>query len=429
MMLPRQSIPIAEADGRTSEPFYRFLLDLGQEEAGFLELELESGECQNIRIDFGEHLVDGHVPRIIGYRDFSVEYAAVPGENRYLNPFRRLGCRYLELVCEKPIRLRGAGIRPTMYPLTVLPFDPGSPRRKQIYDTAVRTLRLCMHEHYEDCPWREQALYTMDSRNQMLCGYYAFGETRFPRANLLLMAQDRRQDGLLSMCFPSGCANAIPSFGLHWYRQVLEYAEFSGDLSLVREIWPKLCSVLEGYYRFFDPRLGLLPPLPGDRYWNFYEWTDPRLQGGMSPGKPDLILNCLFLEALEIMGRLSALTGLPFELQAMVPSLREAIRKAFRRADGLFWTDTDKTLVTQLGCALAILTRVAAGDDAKAICRMLSGESSLPVVPISLSMTAFVYDALLLTDRDRYASWVLRDIDGRCSHMLDRGATTFWETM
>ncbi len=41
---------------------------------------------------------------------------------------------------------------------------------QKIYDVSIYTLKCCMHEHYEDCPWREQALYTMDSRNQMLCG-------------------------------------------------------------------------------------------------------------------------------------------------------------------------------------------------------------------------------------------------------------------
>lgn len=36
-----------------------------------------------------------------------------------------------------------------------------------------------MHEHYEDYPWREQALYAFDSRNQALYGYYAFGNYDF----------------------------------------------------------------------------------------------------------------------------------------------------------------------------------------------------------------------------------------------------------
>jgi hypothetical protein len=56
-----------------------------------------------------------------------------------------------------------------------------------------------MHEHYEDCPWREQALYTMDSRNQMLSGYYALSEYVFPRASLVLISKGVRPDGLLSL--------------------------------------------------------------------------------------------------------------------------------------------------------------------------------------------------------------------------------------
>jgi hypothetical protein len=43
-------------------------------------------------------------------------------------------------------------------------------------------------------------------------------------------------------------------------------------------------------------------------------------------------------------------------------------------------------------------------------------------------MSAFVYDALLQVDRDRYKNFVLTDIDSRCGYMLDQGATTFWET-
>ena len=434
-----------------------FLLDLGQEEAGFLSLAFETGAQQTVLIAYGEHLVDGRVPRRMGKRDFSVEYGTVTGKNVYMNPFRRLGCRYLEVFCEQPIALHRVGIRPTMYPLTVLPYDPGTPRRKQIYDTAVRTLRLCMHEHYEDCPWREQSLYAMDSRNQMLCGYHAFGETRFARASLWLFAQDRRDDGFLSDCVPAGIGLAIPSFCLHWYQAVLEYTQFSGDFSLVREIWGKLCSVLDAFYGYYDAHLGLLPRFDPKSYWNFYEWSGSYLIGTeKARSTADLILNSLFLRAIDAMTWLSRQTGLPFALQALAPTLRKTIRETFRRADGLFFTDAEKTHICELGCALAVLTGVADGQDAAVICKMLAGEDTgfavkkipidpalltnvsdrnLPgdettrIVPASLSMTAFVYDALLQTDCDHYRSFVLHDIDSRYGYMLDRGATTFWETM
>ena len=435
----------------------QYILELDREEAGFLALALESECPQTITVAYAEHLVEGKVPRIIGKRDFSVEYGAVKGYNQHLNPFRRIAGRYLELTAQSPIKLISAGIRPTMYPVNEIPFDAGSERRRRIYEVAKRTLRLCMHEHYEDCPWREQALYAMDSRNQMLCGYYAFGETRFARASLWLLGQDRRDNGFLSDCVPSGIGLVIPSFCLHWYQEVLEYTDYSGDLTLVEEIWGKLCSVLEAFMKFYDSEQGLIPCLPTDDFWNFYEWSGRYLMGNLQePGKPDLLLNCLFLRALDIMTELSLRTGLPFQLTDMAKPLRQSIRRAFRRADGLYNTDLAGTHICELGNALAVLTGVADEADAQVICRMLcNGEAHsnirkipidlavlsrvcdrtdpqgdmVDVVPVSLSMSCFVYDALLQTDFEKYREYVLDEIDRQYGIMLDTGTTTFWETL
>ena len=56
-------------------------------------------------------------------------------------------------------------------------------------------------------------------------------------------------------------------------------------------------------------------------------------------------------------------------------------------------------------------------------------ENAVPdkIVPISLSMNIFLYDALLKIDKN-YAKTVLLDIDEKFGKMLDEGATTFWET-
>ena len=68
---------------------------------------------------------------------------------------------------------------------------------KMIWETGRKTLELCMHEHYEDCPWREQSQYGMDSRVQVLCGYYAFGEYDFPRETFRMMSHALKEDGFL----------------------------------------------------------------------------------------------------------------------------------------------------------------------------------------------------------------------------------------
>ena len=96
-LVPRPNQKLILEDRAASVPFRtrpgRYLFDLGREEVGFLELDLDSDRDQPILIAYGEHLTeDGEVPRRIGGRDFSVTYRAKAGENRYLNPFRRLGC-------------------------------------------------------------------------------------------------------------------------------------------------------------------------------------------------------------------------------------------------------------------------------------------------------------------------------------------------
>ena len=46
----------------------------------------------------------------------------------------------------------------------------------------------------------------------------------------------------------------------------------------------------------------------------------------------------------------------------------------------------------------------------------------------SLSMQCFVYDALLATDKERYAPYVLSDIERIYTPMLEAGNNTVWET-
>jgi len=411
-----------------------FLLDLGREEVGFLTLDFVSPGRQTLTIAYGEHILDGGVRWRVGGRDFHVGYTAVPGENRFTNHFRRFGARYLEIFCEAPITSLRAGLCPTTYPVTELPFDARGARRQAIYDVCVRTLRLCMHEHYEDCPWREQALYAMDSRNQMLSGYYAFGETRFARACLALMAQDRREDGLLAITYPCGMDLTIPSFSLHYYTEMREYAEHSGDATLARAARPKLLSVLAA----FTERLkdGLVPTFAGKNHWNFYEWSDG-LSGTLGRGEEtrvDLLLNCLLVRALSSMAALDAAGGFTDgpDYSGTAETIRRAIRASFLTEENgapIFadFADDGGRHKSELGNALAILAGAASPAEAAAIAeRLTASENGL--VGVTLSMKCFVYDALLAVDRPRYAPWILSDIDRVYGRMLDAGATSVWET-
>ena len=99
----------------------------------------------------------------------------------------------------------------------------------------TQLMKLCMHEHYEDCPWREQALYAYDSRNQALFGYYAWGNYEFAATSIELLGRGIRPDGLLELCAPARVPVTIPIFSWIWFVEVEEHWLYSGDDRLFRQ--------------------------------------------------------------------------------------------------------------------------------------------------------------------------------------------------
>lgn len=118
-----------------------------------------------------------------------------------------------------------------------------------------------MHDHYEASSWREQALYTLDSRNQMLCGYYAFGNYDYARANCLLISKGIREDGLLNLCFPSKMEMTIPLYSLVYLIQIYEYILHSGDKTILKAVYPVLERIITSFLKRLDNQ-NLIPEFP-----------------------------------------------------------------------------------------------------------------------------------------------------------------------
>ncbi len=410
---------------KSSKNYYLF--DLMQEEVGYLAFKLHSKKKQLLTICWGEHIVDGVVRRKIGDLDFSVEIIVGEGITEYVNYFRRLGLRYLEIHSEDALDIEYATVKPCPYPLHFVNRKFTNPLHQRIYDVAVRTLHLCMHEHYEDCPWREQSLYVLDCRNQMLCGYYAFEEYEFARENLHLWGKDNRSDKLLSICAPTSFDLTIPSFSLHYIIAMYEYARYSGDVSLLKENFLKMQSIIE----LFEGQMedGLVLNFTGERHWNFYEWSYD-LEGYLfseTEAIAEAALNCFFSLALQNMQKICELLNVKGRYAEQAEQLNRAIRDAFyEEQSGLFVNNLVKHEKSELVNALAVLCGATKGEEAKKICAILAGENE--ITQITLSMSGFLYDALLLTDKEGYKDYIIKDIEKRYSYMLDAGATSFWET-
>ena len=428
-ILPRPVKKLEEEDIALATPITvngKTVYDLSRETVGYLFLRVECKDACAVKVAYGEHIKDGGVRQIIGGRDFSLDFECKKGENHFEQLFVRVACRYLEVIAPDGVTVKEVGMIPVRYPQTQKPrFLSGLDG--DIYDVCVRTLELCMHEHYEDCPWREQALYVLDSRNQMLCGYYAFEGSSFQRENLIFISKGRRSDGLLELTYPAVDTPAIPFFSVMYPVAVYEYIEHTGDKSILPTVMP----TMKGIMSFFKHKIGdnrLIGCLPRP-YWNFYEWTDG--SDGTSSDTDvndlynkglttDLILNCAFIYSCQRFKKLCEITGDSFEVA--LDGIKKAIIDNFYDIErGIYFLCKDgQRKFSQLGNAFAMLV----GLDGKNLLSAVKGEG---VIPASLSMIGYVYDSILKTEGGE--EFVLNDIRRKYSYMLSEGATSVWETI
>lgn len=404
-----------------------YTIDLGSEVVGFATLDIVSPCEQLLTVCYGESLDDGRIRRKIGNRDFSFEYKAKAGQNSFTNHMLRLSCRYIEVICDRPIDINYVSILPQIHHVEEKPCIIESELDRRIYDISVNTLRLCMMEHYVDTPWREQCLYAFDSRNQMLCGYYAFkdGNAQYARSNLKLIGQDLRQDDLLSICYPCGIDLTIPSFSLYYIIAMKEYMEHTADTSLAKEIIPKIETVCDEFIR--NSPNGLIQKFQGKQHWNFYDWAE-HLEGSLGRAEssvPDIVINCLFVMALDSLEAMCNKTSTEFKYSGMADALRKRIREEFASDAVLLTHVKGGNIYTTLGNSLAVLCKAVTGHDALNICdEIVAGNTT----PSSLSMNIWKYEALMTTDAEKYRNYILDEIRATYKIMLDAGSTTVWET-
>ena len=417
-------------DEDVSEGVY-FVLDAGQESVGFLNLDIEVPEECDVLIGYGEHLEDLRVRTSIKKRNFAVSYHAHAGRNVFFNPFLRMGMRYMQIhIASKQGVLYKVGIRPTYYPLQIKENNIKDALHHKIYDVGVRTLHMCMHEHYEDCPWREQALYTYDSRIQMLCGYYAFQEYDFARASLNLIIKSLREDGTLELCSPGKIPITIPSFTAVYVRQLKEYMDYSRDVAFVQAIFDDVQKIVEKFKERID-ETGLVPCYVGNEYWNFYEWKDGLAGEEYFSHNPpyECPLNALISDAFYCFARICDMVQ-P-ELAEHYDTLHRVLNQKIHQT---FYDEERKVYITRLGNlegplhaytqALAVYSGATPSELRDKVVENMLGKD---MTPCSLSSSIYMYDVLLQSG-EVYKEYVMRDIEKVWGDMLFAGATTFWET-
>lgn len=409
----------------------RIIVDLGKEYWGFLSYTFTSSVDNNhVRVAFGEHL--GNSGGVIvtfdkGKSIYAVDFVARKGKNSFTNLLRAVGCRYLEFIFDNEIEIEEAGVYPLRYPFEEIPFALNDEVEQKIYDMSLYTMYCSTSKHYVDCPWREQSLYILDARNQMLFGYYAFKNIELARYNLIFIAKGLLEEGLLPACPPTKSRNIIPFFNLIYFMQVKEYLEYTDDESVLPEILPTLEIIMNNFLKRIDLDCGLLNRFTNP-YWNFYEWTEgnDHWEEKTKFGVFDLILNCMFVIAVESYQKVLSFVGKEFSFD--IQTMREKIYLQFFDEEmNLFRNDNTEEKYSRMGNGIAILAGIVTGEEMKLVADAMI--NNLNIVDVSLASATFYYDALLKADKEKYDKLIRQDLRKKYSEMMDKGATTFWETL
>lgn len=428
----QEDSPLALKQFQTGTNGVYIIIDLGRETVGFLDFTINAPSGTVVDVAHGEHLDDGRVRCFIDGRNFADRYVCSEGLNHFTHRHRRIGARYLELHitgCDtSKVALGYVQLVEQCLPL---------PQESEFFcddrlllrsrEVAIHTLRCCMHEHYEDCPWREQSLYAYDSRNQALYGYYIWGNYKFAASCFSLLGANYFKDGLLSITSPSEPKLSIPSFTLVWVADLFELYLYSGDYAPIEKNKEMIVKVIETVLKRKDTATGLYEQQNDKSVWNFFEWV-PGLSGSRGfaseNDRLNACFNAYFLEALKCA---NALLGKPYEKEQT--ELAIAIRKYFQNGeDGYFRTMDGNEPLHQHTQALMILNKVVVpGVNMDADSKFLQVFKDDSLVPVSFSAMPYYMRAWMEVSPESRAA-MEKIVNEQFPAMLYQGATSFWET-
>ena len=305
------------------------------------------------------------------------------GGARFTTPWWRSG-RWVRLTVEtagEPLTLDGVEIVETRYPVEMAAsFECDDEFAMKMQKPCARSLQMCMHEMFFDCPYYEQQMYPGDSRLQYLVSGLFDTEDRMVRNAINLYDADRRENGMISMNCPTrGTQDSLP-FTCCEAMMFGDYAWNHENAAWLREKLPGLNHTLMGMDAFLRDD-GLLGKTPG---WNFVDWV-PEWNFGVPPDgdteRPNAEINLQYLHAMlsaAIAEEAVGDTELAAYWRARAEKLKAAIRAAFWCADrALFATDVDKTRFSEHSQCLALLADVVTGEDAERCFKALVEEPKL----------------------------------------------------
>lgn len=412
------------------------VLDFGDEYLGhaFVEVEAPAGTILDIGHD--ERLRENGTPDYFRCNPFlnSADRFVLRGGRQHIETFHERGGRYLQMTfrgAHGPVRIHAAGVRSSCgeYPRTGT-FACGDEDLDWAWEAGERTLRASMADGWID-PWRERGLYIGDALVQGHSTRKITSDWRLDPWCLRLWARAQFDDGQLPDVVPSHPHRPLCDYTLIWILALRNYWAASGDVELVRELWPVIPKIFSSpVWRTAEG--GLWEVTPDTKV--FIDWgVVPEERQGINA-----CLNAFRFRALECSAELAAALGHKREANSYRHEAAK-VGASFRRIfwDGQLGRFTAAKIDGEIfrgpalhANALVLAFGMCDGGQIDPVADYLAeGLRISDGFPPGLCEIYFLYyalDALYRAGRAASAENAMREYYG---FMRQRGARTLWESL
>ncbi len=282
----------------------------------------------------------------------------------------------------------------------------------KIWEVGAYTMDLTTREFFLDGIKRDRWTWSGDAIQSYLMNYYLRFDTECVKRTIRHL---RGKDPVTAHI------NTIMDYTFYWFKSILDYYQYTGDLTFISEMYPKMCTLMD-YVLERTNSDGLVEGKADD--WIFVDWVDfPMHKRGVLAFE-----QILFYKALMTMHTCATLLHQTDPYQQLAENVIGKTRKLLWNDDRQAWEHAIEEgeinhQITKFPNMFAILYDIV--DDATKRNIVDSVMENNKIDPITTPyMRFYELEALCMMGRQ---TQVLQEIRNYWGGMLREGATSFWE--
>ena len=292
----------------------------------------------------------------------------------------------------------------------------------KIWDVAAYTMDLTTREFFMDGIKRDRWTWSGDAIQSYLMNYYLRFDTECVKRTI---RQLRGKDPVTAH------VNTIMDYTFYWFKSILDYYEYTGDVDFVREMWPRMVTLMD-YVLSRTNSEGMAEGQSDD--WIFVDWVDfPMHKRGTL-----CFEQILFCKALETMAACAEIVDGTVccdsvatdktDYAALAATLRQKIQQTFWNEEQQAYLHAIEdgvmnAQITKFPNMFAILYGLSDEKEQQDIMQRVMLNPDIPPITTPY-MRFYELETLCLTG---HQTQVLREMRDYWGGMLREGATSFWE--